>query len=228
MLTIATLSVKTYFTPPSLPINSYFPPAPNKAGSVTVVSIKGFMHPSQVTACFDIAASSASPWTICSASGFSHSPIRWKSHEPGWGLAFGAGRSPADRRTNGQKKTNEEKQTDGQSMDIDYSESEPESDSDCDSDDDDFPDATSALPLHQRTGRKARQKRHRLSKRKGAMRKGEAERSAAQDGTNSGSAGGGEAGWGCVVFAREQGESESVNEGAKLVWWENVQGDTRS
>ncbi|CAO1616679.1 unnamed protein product [Sympodiomycopsis kandeliae] len=222
---------RTYFTPPSLPINSYYPPKPHKAGSATVLTVKGFLHPSTisrintiVTDFLDTSSASLS-WVICTASGFTHSPIRWRSHDPGWGLAFGAGRSPADqadKAAGGATVFPASKKKQAQDKDENLS-SASESGSDdseesCPSSDDEMV----SLPLDKQTGKKARQKRHRLSKRKGSMRKGEAERSAS-DGTTSGRGTAGSIGWGCIMFG-----GSSTDSRASLLWWENVQGDTRS
>lgn len=225
--------VKTYFTPPSLPINSYTPPdEPHKAGAVATLRLRGFLHPSMIKSLFATAGRSLDSsfsrrtFAVCSASGFAHSPVRWRSHDPGWGLAFGAGRSPAGNPQNGGKKH----ARGGDAMDLDDEDDGDGGDSDSSSSSSsssfDLPHSSST-PLHLQTGRKARQKRHRLSKRKGAMRKGEVERSAASDGTNSGTAGGGEAGWTCIVHGRA-GDDAGEASSARLVWWENVQGDTRS
>lgn len=117
-------SVKTYYRPPELPISSYEAPEPHYAGRVHVLTVAGFLHPEMLFKAFgfakawtdghygniDDAVSSTNTelekadahfgqrrrWMHLSASGFSSSPVKWRSHDPGWGIALGQGRSYED------------------------------------------------------------------------------------------------------------------------------------
>jgi hypothetical protein len=88
------------------------------------------------------------------------------------------------------------------------------------------------------TGKQARRKRAKQVKRRGHLRKGHAEREGAVGGS------GGEEGWGLILFGRRkpalgqeaaegqgQGRTEQPSTSsatARVIWWENVEGDTRS
>lgn len=89
-----------------------------------------------------------------------------------------------------------------------------------------------------RTGKQARRKRAKQVKRRGHLRKGHAEREGAVGGS------GGEEGWGLILFGRRkpglghqaaEGQGQDQTEQpptssatARVIWWENVEGDTRS
>lgn len=106
-------SVKTYYRPSELPISSYEAPEPNYAGRVHMLTIEGFLHPEVLSKALAIAKTwvDGKPdneekskarydrrrrWVHLSTSGFSSSPIKWRSHDPGWGIALGQGRSYED------------------------------------------------------------------------------------------------------------------------------------
>lgn len=113
LLELNSPSLKTFSQPPSLPINSYEAPQPSFPGSATQITLSGFIHPSWIeriqrlvckTLDQDGDIESEFGWAFLQSSGFSSSPIRWRTHEPGWGLAFGMGKSPADVGVGGAKK----------------------------------------------------------------------------------------------------------------------------
>ncbi|PWN19929.1 hypothetical protein BCV69DRAFT_313137 [Microstroma glucosiphilum] len=116
--------VKTYYRPPELPISSYEAPEPHYAGRVRMLTIDGFLHPEMLSKALAIVktwvdgqqddtdaerhpsnAKREKPdprqdqqrrWAHLCTSGFSSSPVKWRSHDPGWGIALGQGRSYED------------------------------------------------------------------------------------------------------------------------------------
>lgn len=215
-------SIKTYHRPNPFDYNSYVAPSPCTPGSVTRITFSGFVHPSIIVAIESALREhldSTGAWAMMSCEGFADSPVRWRSQDPGLGLALGQGKAAAG-------PPRHEEYEEEESGDDDDEES-----GDNDSDEDDL----SSLSAPPRTGKAARRKRSRQVKRKGHQRKGEAERSASIASAAAAGGQGGAFGWSAVVFGRRRqeqeggkGEKRGGGRDARYIWWENVEGDTRS
>ncbi|CAO1618034.1 unnamed protein product [Parajaminaea phylloscopi] len=270
--------VRTYYRPDQLGTNGYEVPLPRQPGLVRKIEARGLAHPSllasveaEIRSHLDN-STAVMPFVLLSNEGFANSPVRWSSHDPGWGLALGQGRSSADttagssalgkphngaRRHAGiftravagaEAEAQQEQMTSSGSSsegESDASEQSTSDDDDDNSDDDDDGGEPARSGVKRATGKAARRKRARQVRRKGHVRQGETERSAmAMAGGGGFGAGassqGGELGWTAVLFPRSRRGSsnsssnsdghqgENVQDGALYIWWENVEGDTRS
>lgn len=266
---LCTCSVKTYYCPSELPLNSYEVPSPRSIGRVQRLVLSGFAHPQLLLQIEDalrghldqipIATKSAAErqsWALVDVEGFANSPVRWKSHNPGWGLALGKGRSPADDQHTFQlhhpgifsraiAQPNKRDESSEEDKVNEVSESSRVSSDGKSEDAAGVPGLQVAGPKKEhRSGRAARRKRARQVKRKGHVRRGEAERSGMSTATGGAvgagaSSQGGEVGWTAILFATPSNAPESQHQVgnpnlgyhgpvATCIWWENVEGDTRN
>lgn len=243
-------SIKTYHNASaSLAEGCYDVPEPRQVGKLLVFEITGFLHSDTVLEAQKAVRSyldeaskqnaKSLPWAAMSLEGFPDSPVRWRSRDPGWGLALGQGRSIADeqqsRRHGGGHRQNRQDRSassasggvgsNGHGMNM--SQTSDDSDDDMAEEDHEsalsdssvLSDSDSSETSQPLTGKRARRKRSKRRKGKGHMGKGESERSVDVAAAGSGASGGGASafGWGCLLFGRGTagGERGARDEGSR-------------
>lgn len=243
-------SIKTYHNAsPNLAEESYDVPEPRQVGKLLVFELTGFLHSDIVVEAQKAVRSyldealeqdaKSLPWAAMSVEGFPDSPVRWRSRDPGWGLALGQGRSIADEQQSrshggGHRRSRQDRSASpasgvigSNSHDMNVSQTSDDSDDNMAEEDDesvssdssdssDSDDSEASQPL---TGKRARRKRSKRRNGKGYMGKGESERSVNVAAAGSGASGGGASafGWGCLLFGRGSagGERGARDEGSR-------------